>query len=259
MRVAWLAAGAVATVIALLISTLTLWHGVARARMPEEHTERSIPFDHANVRIKTGKGSQVHLSILPGRAGELLVVRSLLWSRDRPTVTEDWDTRSGTLRLDAVCPGADQPNGPLCRADFMVFVPPQTDIEAATTSGDLVVNDVFGKLRLSSVSGNVHIDDISGTIWARTGTGDVDARGLDVEQADVEIGSGKVKLSFISAPTDVKAVVRTTGDIRLDVPKAAYHVTADAAESDIDVDQNSQASRNIVAKAPSGTVSVCCE
>ncbi|MEQ4725138.1 DUF4097 family beta strand repeat-containing protein [Nonomuraea sp. B19D2] len=259
MRVVWLAAGAVVTVIALLISTLVLWRGVARARLPEEDARRSIPFAQKNVRIKTGRGTQVHLSVFPGTAGELFVERSLTWSRDRPTVTEDWDSRSSTLRLDAVCPGADQPDGPLCQADFIVFVPPETDIEAATTGGDLIVNDVFGKLRLSSVSGNVHINDISGTIWARTGTGNVDAHGLDVEQADVEIGSGRVKLSFISAPTDVKAVVRTTGNISVNVPRATYRVTADAAESEIDVEQNPQASRNIVVKAPNGTVSVCCD
>ncbi|MEV0230233.1 DUF4097 family beta strand repeat-containing protein [Nonomuraea sp. NPDC050786] len=262
MRGVWLAAGAVATVIALVISTLVLWRGVARARMPEENTQRSIPFAQKNVRIKTGMGAQVDLSVLPGRAGELVVMKSLVWSRERPAVTDDWDALSSTLRLDAVCPGVDEPEGrdvPLCQADFTVFVPPETDIEAATTSGDLVVNDVFGKLRVSSISGEVHVDNISGAIWARAGTGVIEARGLDVDRADAEIGSGKVSLSFMSAPTEVKAVVRTKGDINLNVPKAAYHVTVDATESDIDVEQNPQASRNIVARAPRGTVSVCCD
>ncbi|MFI7128262.1 DUF4097 family beta strand repeat-containing protein [Nonomuraea sp. NPDC050153] len=259
MRAAWLAAGAVATVIALIISTTALWRGFARARVPEEHTQRSIAFEQKNLRIKTGKGTQVDLTVMPGRAGELLIDRSLRWSRDRPTVTEDWDARSSTLRLDAVCPGEEQPNGPICLADYMIFVPPETDLEAGTSSGLLNVSDLFGKVRLSTVAGDVNVRNLSGAIWARSGTGDVDAKGLDVEAADVEIGSGNVDLSFISAPTTVKAVVRTAGSVNLDLPRTVYDVTAEGVDADVDVDRNPTSPRKIIARAPKGRVSVCCD
>ncbi|MET7336233.1 hypothetical protein [Nonomuraea sp. NPDC005650] len=259
MRVAWLAAGAVATVIALLISTLGLWRGFARASIPEERTQRSIAFEQKNLRIKTGKGTQVDLTILPGKAGELLIARSLRWSRDRPTITEDWDSRSSTLRLDAVCPGEEQPTGPICMADYVIFVPPEIDLEAGTGNGILDVSDLFGKVRLSTVAGDVNVRNLSGAIWARSGTGNVDARGLDVEGADVEIGSGNVDLSFISAPTSVKAVVRTVGNVNLDLPTTVYDVTAEGVDTEIDVDRNPASLRKIVAKAPKGRVSVCCD
>ncbi|MFG1710630.1 DUF4097 family beta strand repeat-containing protein [Nonomuraea sp. M3C6] len=257
MRAAWLVAGAVVTVFALLVSTALLWREFARARTPSDTTLRSIPFDQQEVRVKAGKG-QVNLFIMPGRAGELLIQRSLRWSRDRPTVTEDWDIRSRTLRLDAVCPGYDQPDGPVCQADYLVSVPPETDIEASTTGGELNVNRVFGSVRLSSVSGNVHVRDLSGPLWARTGTGKVDAEGLDGEQADVEVGFGDVELSFVNAPTSVKAVVRTSGDVRVAVPPVPYQVTADAAETFLDVRKDAAAPRKIIAKAPSGVVTLCC-
>ncbi|MEV4018728.1 DUF4097 family beta strand repeat-containing protein [Nonomuraea angiospora] len=259
MRAAWLAAGAVATAIALLISTFGLWRGFARARIPQESTQRSIAFEHKNVRIKTGKGTQVDLTILPGRAGELLIDRSLRWSKDRPTITEDWDVRSSTLRLDAVCPGEEQPDGPVCWADYVIYVPPETDVEAGTGNGRLSVNDLFGKVRLSSVAGDVLVNNLSGTIWARSGTGNVDAKDLDVEAADVEIGSGDVDLSFVSAPTTVNAVVRTAGDVSLDLPKTIYHVTAEGINTNIDVDQNPASPRKIVVRAPKGMVSICCD
>ncbi|MFG6201703.1 hypothetical protein [Nonomuraea sp. JJY05] len=259
MRAAWLAAGAVATAIALLFATLGLWQGVARARLPEENTQRSIAFEHKNVRVKTGKGTQVDLTILPGRAGELLIERSLRWSRERPTITEDWDVRSSTLQLDAVCPGEEQPNGPVCWADYVIYVPPETDVEAGTGNGRLSVNDLFGKMRLSTVAGNLLVNNLSGTIWARSGTGSIDAKDLDVEAADVEIGSGDVDLSFASAPTTVKAVVRTAGNVSLDLPRTVYHVTAEGVETQIDVDQDAASPRKIVVRAPKGLVSVCCD
>ncbi|MEV4361429.1 DUF4097 family beta strand repeat-containing protein [Nonomuraea sp. NPDC049625] len=259
MRAAWLAAGAVATAFALLLSVGGLWRGVARARMPEENTQRSIAFEHKNVRIKAGKGSQVDLSILPGRAGELLIARSLRWSRNRPTITEDWDVRSSTLRLDAVCPGGEQPNGPVCWADYVIYVPPETDVEAGTGNGRLSVTDLFGKVRLSSVAGDVQVDNLSGTLWARSGTGSVDATELDVEAADVEIGSGDVNLSFVSAPTTVNAVVRTAGDVSLNLPRTAYDMTVEGNDTDVDVARNPTSPRKIVVRAPKGRVSVCCD
>ncbi|MFI6741344.1 DUF4097 family beta strand repeat-containing protein [Nonomuraea sp. NPDC050451] len=259
MRAAWLAAGAVATAIALLFSTVGLWRGVARARLPEENTQRSIAFEHKNIRIRTGKGTQVDLTVLPGKAGELLIARSLRWSRQRPTITEDWDVRSSTLQLDAVCPGEEQPNGPVCWADYVIYVPPETDVEAGTGNGRLSVNDLFGKVRLSTVAGDLLVNNLSGTIWARSGTGNIHARDLDVEAADVEIGSGDVDLSFASAPTTVNAVVRTAGNVSLDLPRTVYQVTAEGGETKIDVDQDPSSPRKIVVRAPKGRVSVCCD
>ncbi|GAA4980822.1 hypothetical protein HD597_011764 [Nonomuraea thailandensis] len=257
MRAVWLAAGAAATVFALLVSTTLLWRGFAKARTPTDVTMRSIPFDGQELRIKAGKG-QVNLWVLSGKAGELLIQRSLSWSRDRPTVTEDWDADSATLRLDAVCPGSDQPRGPICEADYVVAVPPETTLEAATSVGALVVSELFGDLRLTTVSGNVRVNALAGDLWVRTGTGRVDGDRLRSERADVEVGSGNVELTFRSAPSQVKATVRTTGDVRMHVPPSLYAVTAEGANTTLDVKMSPNASRKITVRAPDGLVSVCC-
>jgi hypothetical protein len=258
MRAAWLTAGALATVLALLLSTTQIWRAFARARTPTDTAYRSIPFTRDHVLIKAGKGD-VNLLIMPGRAGELLVDRTLRWSKQRPTVTEDWDEPTGTLRLDATCPGSDQPDGPFCRADYVLMVPPETAIEAGTTQGTLDVNDVYGSVRLTSVSGGVVVRNVTGSIWARTGSGDVRADSLDGGPADVEVGSGDVHLSFVTPPVSVKAVIRTTGDVRVTVPSIAYAVTVDAADSTLDVKSDADSPRKIIARAPSGTVSICCK
>ncbi|MGI5287173.1 hypothetical protein ACQEVF_28090 [Nonomuraea polychroma] len=257
MRAVWLTAGAVATVIALLVSTTLLWRGFARARAPVDIERRSIPFTKDKVEIKAVAG-QVDLVIMFGQAGELLINRTLRWSRDRPDVTEDWDAASSTLRLEASCPRDDQPDGPLCQADYVIFVPPETDIVAGTTSGRLVVNELFGSLRLTSVSGDIRLSGVAGPVWARTGTGTIDGKRLDVEQADVEVGSGEVDLSFSRPPKSVRAVVRTTGDVSVTVPHGPYDVNVEAADTTFDIKMVKGAPRKIVAKAPSGSVSLCC-
>ncbi|MFC5832931.1 DUF4097 family beta strand repeat-containing protein [Nonomuraea insulae] len=255
MRAVWLMAGAVATVVALSLSTVLLWHEFARARTPMDVTTRSIPFPYQEVRIKAGKG-RVDLLVLPGQAGELLIQRQLRWSKERPTVTEDWDGRSRTLRLDAVCPGSDQPDGPVCEAEYMIFVPPETDIEAGTSTGDLTIGDLFGDARLTSVSGDVRVQSLSGDLWARTGTGDVDAERLSGGKADVEVGSGDVGLMFTAVPSDVKAMVRTTGAVQVAVPRSTYDVTVAGVNTTIAVKRDAGSSRKIIAKTSEGNVSV---
>jgi hypothetical protein len=257
MRAAWLVAGALATVIALLLSTVGIWRGFARARVPVESAQRSIPFTGGKIELKAVAG-RVDMLILPGQAGELLIARTLRWSGERPGVTEDWDADASTLRLKALCPGAEQPDGPICQAEYMIFVPPETDIVAGTTRGDLAVNDVFGSVRLTSVSGNVRLTDVSGTVWARTDTGSIDADRIDGETADVEVGSGDVYLSFVNPPTSVRAVVRTRGDVSVNVPTGSYDVTADAPNITTDLRKDKDSPRKILATTKAGSVSLCC-
>ncbi|MEV0390066.1 hypothetical protein [Nonomuraea sp. NPDC050643] len=257
MRGAWLAAGAVVTVFALVLSTALIYRGVARARTPEDTTERSIPFTYQELRVKAAKGD-VSVTITPGQAGELYIRRSLRWSGDRPTVTEDWDARTRTLRLEAVCHGSDQPGGPICRADYMLSVPPETDVEADTAAGWLGADDLFGDVRLSSVSGEVSASGLSGTFWARTGTGGVHAERLKGERADVEVGAGNVMLDFLGAPTSVKAVVRTRGDINVKVPPALYDVSTEGANTAVNVERAPGSDRKITLRALNGIVNLCC-
>jgi hypothetical protein len=257
MRAAWLAAGAVVTVIALLVSTVILWREFARARTPMDITQRSIAFEKSKVAIKAVSG-EVSVVIMSGEAGELLIHRTLRWSENRPKIAEDWDAATSTLRLEADCPGADQLDRTICQADYMIFVPPEIDIVAGTTAGELIVNDVFGSVRLTSVSGNVGVHDVSGSVWARTGTGDVEAERVDADEADVEVGSGDVRLSFVNPPMSVRAVVRTTGVVHVRVPRGFYDATVEAADTTLDIKKDDQSPRKIILKAPGGSASLCC-
>lgn len=254
MRAAWLTAGAVATVIALLLSTALLWRGFSKGRAPQEFQRKSIAFTLPTLKVRTGKG-QVNLYILPGKAGELQLNRYLRWtSLDRPAVTEKWDGRS--LLLDVDCKGSGQPDGPLCEADYTLLVPPETDIEATTTVGDLGVNQITGGVRLTTVSGQVSADNTTGKVWARSGSGTIEARGLYGDQVDVETGSGDVDMNFIIPPQKVRAVARAMGNVSVSVPPSDYDVTVEGRNTSVEIEKSPDSSRKINALAPLGSVSV---
>ncbi|MEU4511622.1 hypothetical protein AB0G05_19185 [Nonomuraea wenchangensis] len=257
MRALWLTAGAMATVIALVGSTAALWTAFARAREPVVTDLRSIPFDGDTVEIKA-TAAPVSLFIAPGQAGELMISRSLSWSKERPKVSETWDPATATLRLGTDCPGSGQPDGSFCEADYTIFVPPETDVVAGTTAGELDVHALFGSLRLTSVSGPVRLDEVAGPVWARTGSGDIDAGRLGGESADLETGAGEVRVAFTGRPTFLRAVVRTRGDVSVVVPPAPYAVTASGTNTTLAIERDMASPRKIEVSTHAGSVSVCC-
>ncbi|TDE56102.1 hypothetical protein E1295_11875 [Nonomuraea mesophila] len=257
MRAVWLSLGALTTIVALLGSTAALWEGFASTRMPEDTRQRSIPFSERKIKITSSRGD-VHVSIVPGQAGEVFIRRSVRWTRERPTVTEDWDARTSTLRLDVACPESGRPEGPRCMADYLLSVPPETDIDAGTDRGTLSVSHVFGDVRLTSVSGRVRVNDLAGSLWARVGTGDIDAEGLNADSTDAEVGAGDVNLSFVSPPSDVRAMVRTSGDVSVYVNGGSYDLAVAARNSTLDIDKDPRSPRKITAEAPDGHVTLCC-
>ncbi|NBE97149.1 hypothetical protein FE391_04950 [Nonomuraea sp. KC401] len=257
MRAVWLTLGALTTIVALLASTAALWDGFASTRMPEDTRQRSIPFSDRKIKISSSRGD-VHVSIVPGQAGEVFIRGTVRWTRDRPTVSEDWDARTSTLRLDVACPETGRPEDPRCMADYLLSVPPETDIEAGTTRGDLDAGHVFGDVRLTSVSGTVRVNDLAGSLWARVGTGDINAEGLNADKTDVEVGAGDVNLSFVNPPSAVRAVVRTSGDVGVFVNSGSYDLTVAGRNTTVDIDKDPASPRKITAKAPDGYVTLCC-
>ncbi|MEU7861852.1 hypothetical protein [Nonomuraea sp. NPDC049141] len=257
MRALWLSAGAMVTVLALLGTSSVLWGAFAYARPPIETTSRSIPFKLSRLKVIVARGN-VNVSIHPGEAGELFLERSLRWSKQKPGVKEDWDEQR-TLRLDVSCPGMDQPDAPLCQAHYTLFVPEETDIETESANGGLDVHDIFGDIRMTSESGELRAYRTSGTVWARSGSGDVTGVGLTGGEADMETGAGRVDLSFDAAPTKVRAVVRTRGDVVVVVPDLGYDVTASAKRADVNVKKDPTSPRKITIQSQNALVMPCCE
>ncbi|GGO64529.1 hypothetical protein [Nonomuraea cavernae] len=256
MRKVWLVLGAVTTAFTLMAFTIGMWHGFAKAKPPQESTRRSIPFALSKLRLDAERGN-VSLQVLPGEAGELVLERSLRWSAEKPAVSEDWDGR--TLKLSAVCPGSDRFDPPLCEADYTLYMPPETDLEATTVNGRLDLTELRGDIRATSASGLVRVTGARGDLRIRSGTGDVHADGLTGDHVDVEVGSATVLLSFHASPSDLRAVARAAGDVHVIVPpELTYDVTTDALQVDADVLTDKESPRKITASTPDGDIFLCC-
>lgn len=255
MRTAWLITGALVTVLALIISTVTLSRGIAMARAPSEHTTRTIPLP-ADSRLRVeANGGHVRLTVHAGEAGVIIVDRELRWSQAKPSVSEDWNGR--TLRLDSSCV-QEWLQEEMCEVDYRLFVPQETDIEVISSTSPVGVDRVHGDVRVTSVSGDVYVYEIPGPLRVRSGSGIVRGDGLFADQADVEVGSGHVEMDFREAPTRVRAVVRTSGDIDLTLPEAPYDVSANAPHVSVSTDRAATSPRKITASTPEGEVDICC-
>ncbi|NRQ36028.1 hypothetical protein HII36_29965 [Nonomuraea sp. NN258] len=256
MRALWLAAGTLLTVAVLIVTATGLVRGFAWAEPPVQSMQRSMPFTGDEIKVKASTGD-VAVHFLPGEAGELVILRHLRWSRDKPVVTEN--LKGDTLRLDADCKplraGID--TDVLCEATYTLLVPPEIRIEAESLSGPLSVSNVFGDVHLTSVSGDLDIRATPGNVWARTDSGSVVGSGLGGDEADVAVGTGDVDLSFIVPPTKVKAVVRAGGAARVAVPESSYDVTVQAQKSDIDLESQPTSHRKINISAPKARVFLC--
>ncbi|MFC7649366.1 hypothetical protein ACFQX6_59955 [Streptosporangium lutulentum] len=198
---------------------------------------------------------RVNVSVVSGTTEQLVVTRELSWIQHKPAVTEAWDGR--TLRIGVTCPGADLDRGLVCQADYTLTLPAATDVEATSPEGNVTANGISGDLRLSTVSGDVIVDNTLGRLWVRAGEGNVIGGGLRSAEADVEVGSGNAVLGFTRPPTDVRAMVRTGGDVEVTVPYGdGYRVEADASDKSIDVQLDPEAPRKITALTAHGNLRI---
>jgi hypothetical protein len=245
-RTAWLAVGGVFTALTLAFGGLNVWSWLAH----QTDTEEQI-YLHPASRIELNVGSG-DVSLAPGVAGQVSVLRRLAWSIARPRPAETWD--GATLRVRGGCPPT---VGGECYLDYQLRVPPGVTVVAHTSSGTLRVRDLTGDLDLSASSGDVEVSGTRGRLALRTSSGAVQASGLRSASVEARVSSGDVHLDFAQPPRMVR-VQASAGDVDIAVPRGAYGVQADADSGDttVAVDRSPSSPYGIVAHASSGDVRV---
>jgi hypothetical protein len=254
VRTGWIAAGGALTVLAVLGVALAVWAEVTQPSTSYETVTRP-PHSLTSSKVVVDATGPVNISIVAGVTGQLSMMRGLLWTGDRPGVTEEWE--GDTLRIGVTCLGKGSEGETVCQADYTLTLPAATDVEARTPGGLVTATGVSGDLRLSTTYGDVVVDDARGTLWARTEQGSVTGNNLRSAEADVEIGAGTATLRFAGPPDSVRAVVRTAGDVEVTVPTGdGYRVEADAISKDIDIQLDPEASRKITALVTTGNLRI---
>jgi Putative adhesin len=168
-RVAWLATGALVTVVTILAGAATV--GLWLARQTETR-HLTYELDATQVGLDL---PGIDVAVVAGEPGLLTVERRLVWATTKPVTRERWDGQ--TLAVDADCPSL--PIGPRCDVVYTLWVPPRGDLAIRTGSGDLRATG------LGAAAVTVH-----------TGSGDVELHFVEApRRLDIETGSGDVEVA----------------------------------------------------------------
>ncbi|TWD80329.1 putative adhesin [Kribbella amoyensis] len=175
-----------------------------------------------------------------------------------------YEVNGSTLKLDGDC-------GWQCRADYVITVPRGTkvtgengsgdlefygvgSVDARSQSGDVLVEDVTGDVKVELTSGDLSIDRVTGKVELESTSGDVEATRLKGGPVTAKTTSGDVKVELDEA-ADVTAEGRS-GDVEITAPAGSYRTETSTRSGDVEnaFGQTSDGTRLLKATTVSGDV-----
>jgi len=192
-----------------------------RARVEGTSSSAAIEVDQGDVEVRAVRGATGVTAIAE--------VRGVVAPRRTAAVLDGEARLSWSCRLWTTC---------------------RSDVDARVAAGvDVRVKTDFGDVRITGPVGDLDLT---------TGSGGVQARGIEGTKATVRTRSGDVTLAFARAPRAVDLEV-SSGDITIEVPHGSYRITADARGGSVVVDgirDDPGAERHIVAETSGGDIRV---
>lgn len=158
---------------------------------------------------------------------------------------------------------------------WTIYIPPGTEVEFSTASGDLTVEDVNNKIEASTASGDIDIRNTSGEFDCNTASGDIKVENSQGEMefntasGDIEIGhsTGIFELSCASGDIDANDITikdessfsTASGDVNIKLAQSSeYDLNLSTASGDVILDYNGQQIKGFfefTAKKNSGRIS----
>jgi hypothetical protein len=132
-------------------------------------------------------------------------------------------------------------------ANYVIQVPPDTEVRTVNGSGNVSVAGIAGPLTIVTGSGDVTANHIQGDLHATAGSGDIRVDGIKGD-AEIRAGSGDVELASVGGEV---RVTTGSGEITIDAPGNA--VTIRNGSGDIRVNG---ASNDLRVRTGSGDVTV---
>jgi len=251
LRAAWLAAGAVATVM-VLAATGRLLVGVA---VPPDRARSEQVLVHAVSRVVLDSNAG-DAAVTGGPDGQVTIGRTTVSSIGAAVqVDQRWD--GDVLRIRARCPEGGVAGIGDCSAGFEIEVPTDAAVELSTEAGALSVTGITGDVRLRSTAGDVELSELGGALHVRTQFGDVGGDDLAADRTDIEVQAGDARLDYVAAPREVRAVT-SAGDVSVLVPTGPYAVVArsQSQEARVGFTPDPDAEATITATAEAGSVEI---
>ena len=116
--------------------------------------------------------------------------------------------------------------------DYEITVPPNTQIQSRTGSGDQTIGSVSGTVRAQTGSGDIDVERAGGSLDAQTGSGDIKVTAVG-GAIRARTGSGDVD---VAQTTSAEVAIQTgSGDVTLTLPtNAAFTLSARTGSGRID-------------------------
>jgi len=252
------------------------------------------------IRLDGGSGE---LTVRPGVAGQVEISRVVRYRGDTAPTERRHRTEGTALMLSSDC-------GRNCSISYTIAAPRGVKVTGHSDSGNLelsgvstvdlrlgsgeiIVKDATGSVRLEADSGNIDLTTVDGTLWARTGSGEIRARDVQSDTVTLTADSGNIDLTAVdgtlsartgsgeiqardirsnsvnliadsgnigltmATPADVQ-IQTGSGEINLNVPTGDYQVDAQAGSGEVNIDVPSVATAaNLLhLRADSGNISV---
>ena len=245
---AWLVAGVAFTVLALLGGGVGVW-SILAALVPVKTTTQHADYTQSTSEIQISLANG-NISLAAAAGAGVRLDRTLTWQRNPPDVRETWS--GGTLRISTACT-AD------CTADYVLDVPPGTQIQARTAHGTITTTGLTGTQDLASAAGAITVSGATGQLTAQTLSGDITALGLRCAWSSLHTASGAVAAQYLTTPDQVTAD-SDAGDIAVSVPDNGMHYRVLAftatGSPDVGLAQSQASTSTIAATTLAGTVRI---
>jgi len=214
-----------AGVLALIAATATALSGcagVVGAKMTYDDTEKAKITDI----VLSGGSGDVKVTTAPV---DQTTIRRVIRRTTNPG--QSYKLTGTTLSLDTSC-------GINCSVSYEIQAPPGVkvrgsldsgnvqlagvaDTTVTVSSGDVMISDATGPVRVQATSGDIEVLRSHGTVSAIATSGDI--RAIDPQGAvDVRATSGDVQI-HLTAPNSITADV-TSGDVDISVPPGNYDI-----------------------------------
>ena len=131
--------------------------------------------------------------------------------------------REGLLEISYGAAGSGDEGAPPPRfeVDLELQVPDGVSLDATTTSGDLVLEDLAGELALETASGSVRLGAIRGRATVTTSSGSVRGEQRGADRLEVRTSSGDVALTLAPSTGASARITTASGDVVLRLESTA--------------------------------------
>jgi hypothetical protein len=203
------------------------------------------------VRVATGAG---YIHVMPGDPSSVHITAHIrargpfnAEARVRSIENNPPIQQSGSI----IRIGRHTPNG--VAIDYDITVPPSTQLNAQTGSGDLRIANINGSVTARTGSGSIQADGLSNHIVLQTGSGSIRASFDQSNDVKAQTGSGSITLKnvqgLLSAQTGSGSIhvsgtpsagwnLRTgSGSVTMDTGAAHYSINASTGSGTIHSDQ----------------------